>query len=87
MRAKSFTASGLIEGIRVRVGGVNVAAGGAAAVVNFRDGLTASDEIILQVKVAANDSKAIAFSTFCPFDTALYAEVVSGTVQCSVWYE
>ena len=87
MQYVSITASKAVKvNTRSIVQGFSFAAAGAALIVNIRDGSVAG-EIVMQIKVAANDSKTVTFGDGVPFNNGVYVEVSSGTCTGSIFVE
>jgi len=74
-------------GGRTKLVGYNVSAGGAACVVNFREN-NVSGDILVQVKVAANDSKTDLFGSGIDCNGPIFVEYSSGTpANVTVFWE
>lgn len=93
MPATPFAASTLITGSGAKlIRGFSIAetSGTASAYVRIRDGKNASGNLIITISLSANQSVRELYDPgtleIVP-SAAIYLEVVSGTVEGSVWWE
>jgi hypothetical protein len=87
MQYVTFTASQNIRTIRSTVYGWNISNnGGGANVIHIHDSIDGSGPIVFRVTMNAGETKAFAIAPV-PFNTGVYAEVVSGSAIGTLFVE
>lgn len=84
-QAKTFAAGSLAGGAGFYAGFSLRETAGAAAVVRLWDNTSAAGKLIATIALPASSSKDFSVPAGVAFATGLFAEIVSGTVEGSVY--